>query len=250
MLAEEGSGRVAKCVAGAPRQAAGRAAGRPAPLGERLNDLHALRESTCNSAVHVTLVARAAPRGTNILHGSLLKGHLSLSGAAKDLLISRSSEYAIRALTHLASHDDGLHRLARDMAQRLGIPAPFLGKVLQPLVARGLLHSQRGRSGGFKLARKPADIRLVDIVEALETLHPADTCLLGQSECKDDGACPLHAYWQATARSFHERLQGTTLADLVAYKHGHPGCLYPDQDLESLRRALERRGSAPDAVPA
>lgn len=176
--------------------------------------------------------------------------HPSLATAAKDLVISRSSEYAIRALTHLACHDDGRHRLARDMAERLGIPAPFLGKVLQPLVAKGLLHSQRGRSGGFKLARKPEEIRLVDVVETLETLHPADTCLLGQSECKDEGACPLHAYWQVAARSFHERLRGTTLADLVAHRQTHPGCMYPDQDLESLRLTLERRGNPPDAVPA
>ena len=165
-------------------------------------------------------------------------------------MISRSSEYAIRALTHLATQDDGHHRLARDMAERLGIPAPFLGKVLQPLVARGLLHSQRGRSGGFKLARRSDEIRLVDIVEALETLHPADTCLLGQSECRDEAACPLHAYWQAAARSFHERLRGTTLADLVAYRQTHPGCVYPDQALQALRSTREERGGTPDAVPA
>ena len=61
--------------------------------------------------------------------------------------IARSSEYAIRALTYLASWEGDGYCLARRMAEDLGIPAPFLGKCLQPLVVRGLLASQRGRCG-------------------------------------------------------------------------------------------------------
>ncbi len=173
----------------------------------------------------------------------------SPSRAAKAIVISRSSEYAIRALTFLAMEGDGRHHLARDMAERLGIPAPFLGKVLQPLVTSGLLHSQRGRSGGFKLAKAAKDVRLVDIVNTQETLHPADTCLLGQSECRDEGACPLHAYWTNTARAFHARLRETNLQELIEFRATHPGCAYPDQALDRVARA---RGAAQEssAVPA
>jgi Rrf2 family protein len=165
-------------------------------------------------------------------------------------VISRSSEYAIRALTFLATESDGRHHLARDMAERLGIPAPFLGKVLQPLVTKKLLHSQRGRSNDFKLARTADQIRLVEIVEAEETLHPADTCVLGQSECRDEGACPLHEYWKATANAYHAKLRGTTLADLVEYRRRHPSCIYPEQDLTKLQQVREQRRATPDAVPA
>jgi Rrf2 family protein len=144
-------------------------------------------------------------------------------------VLSRSSEYAIRALTYLARQNDQRHHLARDMAERLGIPAPFLGKVLQPLVTRGILHSQRGRSGGFRLARQANDIPLVQIVEAEETLGPAEVCLLGQHECSDEHACPMHDYWKKASSAFHERLRRTTLNDLVTHCDAHGECLYPYQ---------------------
>lgn len=142
-------------------------------------------------------------------------------------MLSRSSEYAIRALTFLARQNDGRHHLSRDMAEELGLPAPFLGKVLQPLVTRGVLHSQRGRSGGFRLARPAHEVTLIEIVDAQETLGPAETCLLGQSECSDATACPLHTYWKAASGAFRERLVRTTLADLVRYASEHPECAYP-----------------------
>lgn len=145
-------------------------------------------------------------------------------------MLSRSSEYAIRALTFLARQQrDGRHYLARDMAERLGLPAAFLGKVLQPLVARGLLHSQRGRSGGFRLARPASEIPLVRIVETQESIGPANVCLLGQHACDDAHACALHDTWMRVANAFHDRLRRTTLQDLVDHAAAHPGSAYPFQ---------------------
>jgi Rrf2 family protein len=143
-------------------------------------------------------------------------------------VLSRSSEYAIRALTFLAQHErDGRHYLARDMAEQLGIPAPFLGKVLQPLVTRGILHSQRGRSGGFRLDRPASEITLVQIVEAQERLTAPNVCILGQRECDDAHACPLHGMWMQASHSFHARLNETTLQDMVEACGAIPGCEYP-----------------------
>lgn len=143
-------------------------------------------------------------------------------------MLSRSSEYAIRALTFLAQHEgDGRHYLARDMAEQLGIPAPFLGKVLQPLVTRGLLHSQRGRAGGFRLDRPAAQITLIQIVEAQETLTAPNVCLLGQSECDDAHACPVHTMWMMVSHSFHERLHETSLQDMIDACGKTAGCEYP-----------------------
>ncbi|MBL8862206.1 MAG: Rrf2 family transcriptional regulator [Planctomycetes bacterium] len=159
-------------------------------------------------------------------------------------MLSRSSEYAIRALTYLAQRQrDGRHVLARDMAEELGIPAPFLGKVLQPLVTRGLLHSQRGRSGGFRLDRPAGHIRLVEIVETQETLTPANTCLLGQKACDEQNVCPLHELWTGIAGSFHTRLRATSLQDLVEFAARNPGCAYPFQP--DLARAAQATAPIP-----
>lgn len=142
-------------------------------------------------------------------------------------VLSRSSEYAIRALTWLAQHNDERFHLARDMAEVLGIPAPFLGKVLQPLVSHGVLFSQRGRSGGFRLARHPSEIKLRQIVETQEHLERAKHCILGQSECSEGEVCPLHNWWSQTSEKFFAMLDTTTLADMALYQQQHPDCRYP-----------------------
>ena len=142
-------------------------------------------------------------------------------------MISRSSEYAIRALTFLALQDAPRFHLARDMAELLGIPAPFLGKVLQPLVARNILTSQRGRSGGFKLARRASEISLLQIVETQENLEHLQLCILGQTDCSDERPCPLHAYWSAASQAFLSMLSDTTLQHLADHSRTHPASSYP-----------------------
>ncbi len=141
--------------------------------------------------------------------------------------ISRSSEYAIRAMTHLAQQNDGAYSLVRDMAGILGIPAPFLGKCLQPLVARGLLQSQRGRNGGFRLAIPPSEISLYQIVDSQEHLGRSRQCFLGQPECRDEEPCPMHEFWKTTSGDFLTRLSTTTLADLIQFCERRPHSGYP-----------------------
>lgn len=99
--------------------------------------------------------------------------------------ISRASEYAIRAMTQMARLPEDRFVLSRDLARDLGIPAPFLGKVLQQMVARGMLVSQRGRNGGFKLAQPAGSISLYEVVDSQEHLGGVRQCFLGQAECTD-----------------------------------------------------------------
>lgn len=113
------------------------------------------------------------------------------------------------------------------MAEILSIPAPFLGKVLQPLVAHGILHSQRGRSGGFRLARPANQILLQEIVDTQERLDRARHCILGQSDCHDHDTCPLHDWWRETSEKLFSMLETMTLADMAHYPDAHPDCKYP-----------------------
>lgn len=129
-------------------------------------------------------------------------------------MLSRSSEYAVRALTYLALREPQGFCLSRTVAGDLRIPAPFLGKVLQNLVGRGLLESHRGRAGGFRLARPPQEIRVAEIVEAFDDIETR-RCVLGQAECTDDSACPLHRDWCNVRDQLVNRLRETTLADLA-----------------------------------
>lgn len=142
-------------------------------------------------------------------------------------MISRSSEYAIRALTYMAQQEAGAFHLAQEMARELSIPPAFLGKVLQPLVARGILASQRGRGGGFRLEKPAEAVYLAEIIATQEDLERSRRCVLGQDECSNEHACPLHEEWRARTDSFLERLACTSLADLLHYQRVHPECRYP-----------------------
>src|SRR5205823_9851038 len=81
--------------------------------------------------------------------------------------LSKKADYGLIALKHLAQHSDESVS-AREIAAHYHIPAELLAKVLQKLVRKGLLISQQGMNGGYVLARDPAAISIVDVVEALE----------------------------------------------------------------------------------
>lgn len=142
-------------------------------------------------------------------------------------MISRSSEYAIRALTYMAQQEFGTFHLAQDMARELAIPPAFLGKVLQPLVTRGILGSQRGRGGGFRLVKPAAEVFLAEIIATQENLERSRQCVLGQGDCSDAHACPLHKEWRSRTDSFLQQLERTSLADLLRYQRSHPESKYP-----------------------
>ena len=81
--------------------------------------------------------------------------------------LSKKSDYGLIALKHLAQHAEESVS-AREIAAQYHIPAELLAKVLQRLARKGLLVSQQGTNGGYVLAKDPATISIVDVVEALE----------------------------------------------------------------------------------
>jgi len=136
-------------------------------------------------------------------------------------MLSRSSEYAIRALTHLASRPERGWILSRRIAAELGIPSSFLAKILQTLASVGILESQRGRNGGFRLLREPHLISLFEIVEPFDRLGQRRLCILGQKVCDEASACPLHDTWKKSLSLFLVKLQETTLEEVA--RHNAPG---------------------------
>ena len=84
------------------------------------------------------------------------------------MIYSRSAEYAIRAFVHLAQVPEGKYAMVKNIAEQEDIPAHFLAKILQQLARKGLLRSSKGPTGGFALRVPPEDVKLWDIVEALD----------------------------------------------------------------------------------
>ncbi|MBZ5701413.1 MAG: Rrf2 family transcriptional regulator [Acidobacteriia bacterium] len=130
------------------------------------------------------------------------------------MIYSKPCEYAIRALSNLASAKDGTAR-ADEIAAAENLPAPVLSKILQELVRKGLLKSRRGPGGGFQLARGAELITLRDVVAATDGLDQFQDCAVGLERCSDDSPCPLHDQWKDLRAGFLQYLQDTTL-DVMA----------------------------------
>ncbi len=132
-------------------------------------------------------------------------------------MISKTATHALNAMTVLAE-EPGEFQGATSIAERIGAPQNYLGKLLQGLIQSGVVYSQKGMGGGFRLARPPEAISLFDIVEPVDHVSRWEGCFLGRDSCSAENACALHDKWVAVRDAYLATLKETTLADLVAYE--------------------------------
>lgn len=132
-------------------------------------------------------------------------------------MLSRTAGYALHAALVLARDGEGREtaQRAHEVAQRLGIPANYLAKILQTLARAGVLISERGRNGGFRLARPAEETPLLAVVDPFDDLGRERQCLLGHGACSDVGACPAHAEWREASAPAYRFFERRTLADLL-----------------------------------
>lgn len=131
-------------------------------------------------------------------------------------MLSATTRYALRALVHLASMPDGKSLLGRDLSQLADIPPNYLSKILWTLGSAGFIDATRGTGGGYRLQRRPEEIRLVDIVELFDRARTGNGCLLDPDHpCSDHTACAAHESWKHVKAVYTGFLESTTLAELV-----------------------------------
>jgi len=131
-------------------------------------------------------------------------------------MFSKACEYGIRALTiigkaHLENKKIGIKEICR-IAQT---PESFTAKILQDLVRRKLLSSQKGPSGGFYLTKNLDKIKLIDIVEAIDGSEIFSKCGLGLSRCDAKNPCPLHDQYEVVRSELMQMCKSSTLSDLT-----------------------------------
>jgi Rrf2 family protein len=130
-------------------------------------------------------------------------------------MLTKSGIHSVRALIVLAELPEGQYRGATSIAEQNNAPSNYLGKLLQQLARSGLVHSQKGLGGGFRLARDPHEITLYDIVDAIEDIGRWQGCILGKPNCSDDNPCSVHSRWGPVRDEFMRVLKNTTIADLT-----------------------------------
>lgn len=132
------------------------------------------------------------------------------------IVLSRTAGYALHATVAIAERGAGGGTVrAAELADSLEIPANYLAKILQALAKSGILVSERGRSGGFRLARPPESIHLMEVVAAFDSLGQERQCLLGRGTCSEAGGCPAHEEWRKVSAPAFRFFETRTVADLV-----------------------------------
>lgn len=130
-------------------------------------------------------------------------------------MLSVTSEYALRALTHLALASRGDVILGRDLAKTTGVPPQYLAKIMLALRNAGLVLATRGTGGGYMLLRPADAIHLIDVVSLFEGPLTLPHCLLrGGHKCSPANPCAAHVYWGKVRDGYLEFLERTTLNDI------------------------------------
>lgn len=148
--------------------------------------------------------------------------------------VSTRGDYACRALLSLALQDEHTGPTSvRDIAERTGLPQPYLEQILLALKGAGIVRSKRGVGGGYVLARDPADIRLSEILSAVD--GPITLGDFGQPHqdgaCDHEGQCVLLAIWNQAGDVMRRHLDGFTLASIADVARGDAP--WPTRSVES-----------------
>lgn len=129
-------------------------------------------------------------------------------------MLSRTSEYALRAMIHLAQHVDEWPIATQYIAQGTGVPAKYLAKIMGDLVRAGVLESTRGLGGGFRMVRSPNEVSLLDVLTPFELFQPR-RCPFGNKECGDENPCLAHDRWKKVIETEQDFFRTTSVDDVA-----------------------------------
>jgi Rrf2 family iron-sulfur cluster assembly transcriptional regulator len=135
-------------------------------------------------------------------------------------MLSNSCRYGIRAVIYLAGQPaNGGMTGIRKISSDLGLPTPFLAKILQQLAKQKILNSSKGPHGGFSLLKDPQKITLLDIVNSIDGQDVFTNCIMHNGSCEGvenaNKHCPLHDDYENTRRELIKLFSHKTIYDLV-----------------------------------
>ncbi len=132
-------------------------------------------------------------------------------------MLSNTSKYAIRAVIYLALYSSAEKKKGiNEISTELGIPSPFLGKILQMLSKKQVLNSSKGPHGGFTLKKPAIDITLMEIVEIIDGIDSFDQCVIRTTSCNHDSPCSLHDKIAPYRKGMKSLFLTESIADLAA----------------------------------
>ena len=134
-------------------------------------------------------------------------------------LVTRNTDYAMRALCYIAKQDKRSVS-ASEMVAALRFPRPFLRKILQTLSGEGLLVSTKGQGGGFSLALPAEKILLTDMIKIFQNTIQLNECIFKRKVCPNRNTCMLKKEIDSIEQDVLDRLRNISIASLVKSGNG------------------------------
>lgn len=128
--------------------------------------------------------------------------------------ITRAGDYALRVMSFIASQESGKTFMRNELSDTCKVPDSFLGKILQSLSRNNILHSERGKNGGFKLTKTPKEITIYDVLRAVEGDIVINECLGENDFCKNTDCCKTYNVLKKVKENFISDLKRYTIADI------------------------------------
>jgi len=132
-----------------------------------------------------------------------------------DMQLSRTVDYMVRCVLHLAQCEPGSPVPRGEVVQATGTPDPYFRKIVQVLSRAGIVRTTRGPRGGYCLAVPAAELTLLRVVEAGSGDVCMNQCAMDPSACGLSGTCVVHPVWQEVRRQARETLAAVTFAELA-----------------------------------
>lgn len=131
------------------------------------------------------------------------------------MMISTKGRYALRVMLDLADHNTGEYIPLKDIAHRQEISVKYLENILASLSRVNLVDAARGKGGGYRLAKAPADYSAGEIIRLAEGSLASVSCLKGEKKgCEKAGHCRALPLWQGLDQMIDQYLDSYSLADL------------------------------------
>ena len=128
--------------------------------------------------------------------------------------LSKLTDYAVVVLVRLA--ETGGVQTSPGVAQATGVPEPTVAKVLKALAVSGLVASQRGARGGYRLVRPLTGIAVADVIAAIDGPIAMTACVEGSgASCEASCTCPVRGRWDVVNDAVRDALSAITLADMA-----------------------------------
>ena len=128
--------------------------------------------------------------------------------------LTSKGRYAVTAMLDVAMHSNAGPISLSDIAKRQDISLPYLEQLFSKLRKKGLVNSSRGPGGGYQLALAVNDLKIGEIIEAVDESMDTTKCQ-GQGNCQKGEQCLTHSLWNDLSDSIRMFLNGISLADLI-----------------------------------